>query len=324
MSRSVALMESFAFQSDSLSDTEEFLNLNYTRMRIGNSTGIPVRTSITREVLGPVSLDEFELSFDMSYNAQPLGKICLCQVTSGMIEENFLDSGTDFFLPGEIGLLTPPDLPYSGVIHHARYRITMFDPALLTRVAASAPGDESDPVRLTGHRPVSPDAARHLSSVLEHMRGLAADHPAGEQPLIASSAAQYLAASVLHALPSTAHTEPTGSDRNDAHPDTVRRALAYLESHVRDDIAIADIAAAAYVTPRALQLAFRRHLDTTPMAYLRRLRLRGAHEQLRDRSPDDGHTVTSIASNWGFAHPGRFATAYRQTYGRTPHTTLQS
>ncbi|MBF6191259.1 helix-turn-helix domain-containing protein [Nocardia sp. CDC186] len=316
-------MKSLAFHSDSLGDTEDFLNLNYTRMRIANSTGVPVRADITRTMLGPVSLDDLHLSFDMNYVAQPLGKICLFEVDSGSIEENYAD-GTDFFQPGELGLLTPPDVPYSGVIHHARYRITMFDPELLTRVAAASPGHDLEPVRLTGHRPVSAVAARQLSGVLEHMRGLAADSVASEAPLIASTAAQYLAATVLHTLPSTAHLEPTASDRNDAHPDTVRRALAYLEAHVRDDISVADIAAASYVTVRALQLAFRRHLDTTPMAYLRRLRLRGAHEQLRDCSPDDGHTVTSIAAAWGFAHPGRFATAYRGAYGRSPHTTLSA
>jgi hypothetical protein len=32
---------------------------------------------------------------------------------------------------------------------------------------------------------------------------------------------------------------------------------------------VADIAAAARVTTRAVQLAFRRHLDTTPTDYLR-------------------------------------------------------
>ncbi|WP_039799342.1 helix-turn-helix transcriptional regulator [Nocardia araoensis] len=317
-------MKSLAFHSDSLGDTEDFLNLNYTRMRIGNSTGVPVRTDITRKILGPISLDHLALTFDMQYDAEPLGKICLCEVDSGSIEENYSDGSTDFFQPGEVGLLTPPDLPYSGVIHHARYSITMFDPALLTQVAASAPDHDLEPVRLTGHRPVSAAAGRHLSNVLEHLRGLAADRVACEQPLIVSTATQYLAASVLHALPSTARTDPTASDRNDAHPDTVRRALAYLESSVRDDISVADIAAASYVTVRALQLAFRRHLDTTPMAYLRRLRLRGAHEQLRDCTPDAGHTVTSIAAAWGFAHPGRFANAYRDAYGRAPHTTLNA
>jgi hypothetical protein len=83
-------MESFAFQSDSLSDTEEFLNLNYTKTRIGNDTGRPVRTTITRTLLGPVDLDDFELRFDMSYNAQPLGKICLCHVETGAIDRRVI------------------------------------------------------------------------------------------------------------------------------------------------------------------------------------------------------------------------------------------
>ncbi|MFD6161956.1 hypothetical protein ACFWF7_14540 [Nocardia sp. NPDC060256] len=39
------------------------------------------------------------------------------------------------------------------------------------------------------------------------------------------------------------------------------------------------------VTVRALQLAFRKHLDATPLAMLRRLRLAAAHEQLRAAVP---------------------------------------
>ncbi|WP_067779286.1 helix-turn-helix transcriptional regulator [Nocardia amikacinitolerans] len=78
----------------------------------------------------------------------------------------------------------------------------------------------------------------------------------------------------------------------------------------------------AHVTIRAVQLAFRKHLDTTPMGYLRKVRLAGAHEQLLAASPDDGHTVTGVAAAWGFAHPGRFASSYRQAYGVAPQTTL--
>ncbi|MFI6180577.1 hypothetical protein ACIA8R_33925 [Nonomuraea sp. NPDC051191] len=46
----------------------------------------------------------------------------------------------------------------------------------------------------------------------------------------------------------------------------MRRAIAYLEAQPDQDITVADIAAAAHVTVRAVQLAFRRHLDTTPLA----------------------------------------------------------
>jgi transcriptional regulator GlxA family with amidase domain len=68
---------------------------------------------------------------------------------------------------------------------------------------------------------------------------------------------------------------------------------------------------------------FRRHLDTTPLQYLRRIRLHYAHHELlaADRRND---TVTAIAARWGFMHTSRFAVFYRQTYGRSPHVTLRS
>ncbi|MBB5916348.1 AraC-like DNA-binding protein [Nocardia transvalensis] len=311
------------FDSGSLADTEQFLNRNYTTMQIGNAAEAPVHSHITRDVLGTVSLDRLKLGFDMSYDADPLGKICLCGVESGSVEENYLDGGTDTFHPGEIGILTPPDLPYSGIIHRARYTITMFDPAELTRVAAPEDPD-ADPVTLIGHRPVSAAAGQRLITIIGHVRRMAAGYDGDAPPLVAATATQYLAASVLAAFPNTAAAEEATGDGDDAHPDTVRRAIAYMESHVRQDISVGEIAAAAYVTVRALQLAFRRHLDTTPMAYLRRMRLRGAHEQLGAGSPDTGATVTGIAGEWGFGHPGRFAALYRQHYGQAPGVTLDT
>ncbi|MEU1390940.1 MULTISPECIES: helix-turn-helix domain-containing protein [unclassified Nonomuraea] len=61
----------------------------------------------------------------------------------------------------------------------------------------------------------------------------------------------------------------------------------------------------AHVTVRAIQLAFRRHLDTTPLGYLRRIRLYHAHADPRAADPGRGDSVAAIAARWGFAHPGR-------------------
>ncbi len=101
----------------------------------------------------------------------------------------------------------------------------------------------------------------------------------------------------------------------------MRRAVAFVEANADQDIGLVQIAAAAYVTPRALQYAFRRHLDTTPLAFLRRVRLDAAHRELLAADPR-GTTVTEIAMRWGFAHPGRFAAHYRNTYRTAPGTTL--
>lgn len=106
-----------------------------------------------------------------------------------------------------------------------------------------------------------------------------------QRPLLASSAAQLLAATALATFPSNALTDPTIEDRHDAHPATLRRAVAFIDEYAHEDITIADIAAAAFVTTRAIQLVFRRHLDTTPTEYLRRVRLGHAHHDLIAADP---------------------------------------
>jgi transcriptional regulator GlxA family with amidase domain len=99
--------------------------------------------------------------------------------------------------------------------------------------------------------------------------------------------------------------------------------MAFVDAHAHTDIALTDIAAAVYVTPRTLQYTFRRYLDMSPMEYLRRVRLDHAHEHLRKADPATT-TVGMIAAQWGFAHTGRFSGLYRRTYGRTPSATLRT
>jgi transcriptional regulator GlxA family with amidase domain len=77
---------------------------------------------------------------------------------------------------------------------------------------------------------------------------------------------------------------------------------------------VADIAAAAFVTMRAVQLAFRKHIGTTPTGYLRRVRLDHARRDLVSGDPAR-ETVTAVAYRWGFPSPSRFAAYYREAYG---------
>ena len=85
-----------------------------------------------------------------------------------------------------------------------------------------------------------------------------------------------------------------------------------------------EIAAAAGVTARALQYAFRCHYDTTPTGYLRRVRLERAHRQLQAADPATGATVGEIARRWGWASPANFAAAYRKHFGVSPSHTLRT
>ncbi|GKQ35311.1 hypothetical protein ALMP_18560 [Streptomyces sp. A012304] len=316
-------METLFFDSDDLDLTEDFLSRAYAKMRIRSDAPETVRARISRAALPSVTVDEIDLGFEMSYSVAPLGRICLCLMHDGTIEDHVFDGVEDAFGPGDVVSFAPPDLPYAGRVRNARYNITMLDTDLLAQVAAGAPGRRAEPVRLTGHRPHSDAAARRLRHSVSYLRDHVLSDPGfADQPLIASTAAQHLAAGVLAAFPNTALTDPTATDRKDAHPATLRLALSYIDDHAHEPLTVADIAAAAHVTVRALQYAFRRHLDTTPLAHLRRVRLSHAHAELLAANPLDGTTVTEVAARWGFLHPGRFAALYRRAYGRPPHRTL--
>ncbi|WP_350276318.1 helix-turn-helix domain-containing protein [Kribbella sp. HUAS MG21] len=310
-------MKPMLFESRDLGKTEEFLNRAYTKMQIGGGPS-EVRTRISRATAASISVDRLEIGFEMSYDANPLGKICLCEVYSGTIADHATDGWRDEFGPGDLVSFAPPDQPFAGTVQRSTYSITMLDPALLTQVAGVS-RKRNAPVRLRAHRPHSRDAARQLSRTIAYLGDHALQDPVvRSSPLMLSSLAQLLASSVLAAFPNTTMDEPEGAA---ARPVTIRRAVAYMESHLDQAIGVADIAEAADVTVRALQSAFQRHLGSTPLAYLRQLRLAEVRAELLAADPADT-TVVAVAARWGFHHHGRMTAAYRELYGELPSATL--
>jgi transcriptional regulator GlxA family with amidase domain len=105
-------------------------------------------------------------------------------------------------------------------------------------------------------------------------------------------------------------------------PPLLRRSIAFIHDNADRDITLSDIAAAVNVTPRSVQYTFRRHMGTTPLEYLRRVRLDRAHRELQAADPTVD-TVTAIAGRWGFSHAGRFSSIYKQVFGKPPSRTLR-
>ncbi|MER6830566.1 AraC family transcriptional regulator [Streptosporangium sp. NPDC000563] len=169
----------------------------------------------------------------------------------------------------------------------------------------------------------------NTTSALGHtFRMLSSAGTGGTLPFAASKLAEH------HFEQFLLHTLLSSQSHNYSHelgelpaswiPAALRRATRYCEDHAGEPICLGDIAAAARVSVRTLQLGFREHLQTTPMAYLRSVRLAHAHADLvRIAETDSQTTVTDVALRWGFTHLGRFAALYRQTYGRPPSSTRQ-
>jgi AraC-like DNA-binding protein len=118
------------------------------------------------------------------------------------------------------------------------------------------------------------------------------------------------------------HRDAVSAEPRFVTPRTVRAAIAIIEDEAHLPLTVSTLAARSHVSVRSLQAGFRSHLGTSPMAYLREVRLRRAHETLRSSDPSST-TVASVAYQWGFTNLGRFAAAHTARYGETPAVTLR-
>jgi AraC-like DNA-binding protein len=118
------------------------------------------------------------------------------------------------------------------------------------------------------------------------------------------------------------HRRALATQERQAAPQVIRMAVDIIEEDAHLPLTVSSIAVRCHASVRSLQQGFKRHLDTTPMAYLRDVRLRRAHHRLSELDPSTT-TVSSIAYDWGFTNLGRFAAAYAARYGELPAVTLR-
>lgn len=106
-----------------------------------------------------------------------------------------------------------------------------------------------------------------------------------------------------------------------ALPADLVRALGWLRSHLSEPVQLDLLAQAAGVRPRTLEAHFKMFLGTTPLGWVRRMRLARARQEFIRRGPNA--TVTTVALSGGFSQLGRFAAEYRKAFGELPSATIQ-
>ena len=159
--------------------------------------------------------------------------------------------------------------------------------------------------------------ARYVRMLCDDLKSEASDL---SHPLVANRVASGLVSLLLASMPhnQTRAIEKVGKA---TAPFFVRRAEQFIEEHARDAIVLADLTGVAGVSTRALQMGFRRFRDTTPMAYLRSIRLDLARAELA-KAGRQGGSVATVANAFGFGHLGRFAHDYTARFGELPSQTL--
>lgn len=101
----------------------------------------------------------------------------------------------------------------------------------------------------------------------------------------------------------------------------VRKAQAFIEDHLQDDINLGDIAAAAGVCSRILQKAFAQHCGCSPVRFVTDARLQRIRQVLETATRD--LKIVDVMMNYGFTQSGKFAREYQQLFGEKPSETLK-
>jgi AraC-like DNA-binding protein len=101
----------------------------------------------------------------------------------------------------------------------------------------------------------------------------------------------------------------------------VNKAISFIESHLQDEIDLADIAGAVNISPRLLQKAFAQQYDCSPMRFVTRSRLQRIRQELEQSG---GATrIVDVMMNYGITQGGKFAKEYQQLFGEKPSDTLK-
>lgn len=182
--------------------------------------------------------------------------------------------------------------------------------------------------QLTSQPDFAPLLPVHTASAQSwiNMLGLFAEqffHPDGliHQPLVGMPFVDSLVRGFLCAAEHSHRDALMGVERS-VTPRAIRTAVDVIEAEAHLPLTLSSIAARSQVSVRSLQQAFKHHLGTSPMSYLRDVRLRRAHQTLLDSDPSTV-TVASVAYHWGFTNLGRFAAAHAARYHEPPIKTLR-
>lgn len=103
-------------------------------------------------------------------------------------------------------------------------------------------------------------------------------------------------------------------------PWQVRRAEEYIEANWNTPLTIEVLAEVTNASVRSLFERFRDYRGSSPMTFVRQVRLRHAREMLL--APQANTSVTGVALSCGFMNTGHFARHYGHAFGELPSETL--
>ena len=272
--------------------------------------------------LGQIAVNSMQYGAGVTITAPPFGDLYLVQFTlTGRCQlrqgGNFNDTPA-----GSVAIINPFQPFTKTWLPGTRQLFLRIDRDLIEReFRALTHSDETERIEF------DPLPQEHMAraGTLAHLAQMLCDDLKNDSsellhPLIRGRIASMLVSTLLVSMPHNRLPALEAAARSVA-PFFVRRAEHFMEQNARNELNLDDLAEVAGVTTRALQLGFRRFRNTTPMAYLRAIRLDLARTELASAGCR-GSSVAAVANSVGFAHLGRFARDYQARFGELPSQTF--
>lgn len=198
----------YVVNTSDLDEASGILAATYSRMRISPCTHTNAHRwiRIWRTRVGPMTLDDAEITADIHYELDAPQCVLLCRIRAGSLDLRIGDQVTSFGR-GELIAVVADGASMEGVARQTRCDLVTFDRTLWGEVTAER-GDRRFGSQLKRFSsPINPSAGQQVADVIDHIRRFVANNPlVAREPLVAGSAARYLAATMLTAFPSAGFT----------------------------------------------------------------------------------------------------------------------
>lgn len=158
-----------------------------------------------------------------------------------------------------------------------------------------------------------PEKFQRLVALHERFLSLASDAAHGVEAYLVEQAMLRALAEAMNPVKSKSRSLTCLSSRSVL----VNRAEEIMRSNLKEPLGEIDLCTALGVSGRTLRLAFRERYGMGPIDYQQTLRLNAVRSQLMAGAAT-AYGVASVAREYGFNHPGKFAGYYRRQFGEVP------
>lgn len=225
--------------------------------------------------------------------------------------------------PGYLSVLNP-DTAVRQITHSdCRHFTIKLDKAQLSQILASEIGGHrealafnSAPFALKG---TTGSFARYVQQVCadleETQTGLL-------HPKVVGSLEDTLARLLLVSVPHNYSDAFSERAENTVAPYYIKRVEEFVRTRYRKKLSLDDLIKASGVSGRSLHSGFRKYRDTTPMGFLKSVRINTAHAALKNAG-EKTTSVTDVALDCGFLSPGKFSQDYKRYFDVSPSVTLK-